>query len=435
MNQKSYLKRFAGYSFLSVLGTLGVSCYILADTYFISKRLGANGLAALNIAIPVYNFIFGIGLMLGMGGATKFSICKNSGERKQADVIFTNTVYPAVLLGIAFALGGWFFSRPLAAFIGADAEILEMTDIYLKWLMLFSPAFIMNNVLLCFVRNDENPTLSTAAMLIGSFANIIFDYIFIFPLQMGIFGAVLATGSSPIISMIIMAGHFLTKRNTFRLRKPKMYWNMLRQECSLGFPSLIAQVASGVVMIIFNMLVFKQAGNAGIAAYGVLTNLSLVIIAVYTGISQGVQPLISESYGAGDQKHMHRGFVYSMVTVAIVSGVIYLILFTLADPVTHVFNSGNNQALQEIAVPGLKLYFSSVLFVGFNTVLGVFFTSTERTIPAHVLSLLRGLILIIPLAFLFSAWWGLSGIWLAYPVAEGTVAVMGWAVYRRMKNW
>lgn len=429
MNQKAYLKNFARHASLSVFGTLGVSCYILADTFFIAKGLGTNGLAALNIAIPVFNFISGCGLMLGMGGATWFSICKSSGDAEKSNDIFSNTVYLAILFGVLFLTAGLFFAEPLAVLLGAEPEILPMTATYLKYLLLFAPAFLVNNLLLCFVRNDNAPLLAAVAMLVGSFANILLDYIFIFPMQMGIFGAVFATCLSPVISVLVMLLHFIKKKNSFRLIKTGLQKKIICQDFSLGFPSLIAQVASGVAMIIFNMLILKLEGNTGIAAYGVTANISLVVVGIYTGIAHGVQPLLSRSYGSGNKKEIQMGLRCSMITMLLFSIGIYWFIFVFAGPITMLFNSENNQRMQEISVTGLKLYFSSVAFVGFNTMMATFFTSVEKALQAHILSLLRGLVLLAPMAFLLSAVWKMNGIWLTYPVTEGMVAVLGAVIY------
>lgn len=433
MEQKSCMKNFARYTILSVLGTLGVSCYILADTFFVSKGLGTNGLAALNLAIPVYNFIHGTGLMLGMGGATRFSVCKSQGKHEEVNLIYTNTVYLAILFSCAFFLLGLFFSGWLATLLGADASVLEMTNTYLKWLLLFAPAFILNDVLLCFVRNDESPQLSMIAMLIGSFSNIVLDYIFIFPMQMGIFGAIFATGLSPIISIAMMLPHWIKKRNTFHFIKANMETNIVKQDLSLGFPSLIAQLSSGIVMIVFNAIILKLEGNTGVAAYGVVANISLVIVAVYTGIAQGVQPLISTFYGIGNDKQARTVLRYAMTTMLTVSCVIYLLIFVFAQPITAVFNSENNMKLQQIAVAGLKLYFISIPFVGYNIILANYFTSVEKAFPAHILSILRGLILIIPMAFILSALWKMTGVWLTYPITEVLVALLGFVIYQHSK--
>ncbi|MBO5281916.1 MAG: MATE family efflux transporter [Lachnospiraceae bacterium] len=429
MKQQSSMKYFLHYTALSVLGTLGVSCYILADTFFVSKGLGSRGLAALNLAIPVYNFIHGTGLMLGMGGATRFSICKSQGKQQEVNRIYTNTVYLALLFSAVFVLVGFFLSRRLAILLGADASVLEMTDTYLRWLLLFAPAFILNDVLLCFVRNDEGPQLSMIAMLIGSFSNIVLDYLFIFPMQMGIFGAAFATGLSPVISILMMLSHWIRKRNTFHFVRTKIETDIVKQEISLGFPSLIAQLSSGIVMIVFNAIILKLEGNTGVAAYGVIANISLVIAAIYTGIAQGVQPLISTFYGSGNDQQARTVLRYAMTTILAVSCAVYLIIFVFAEPITAVFNSENNIELQRIAVSGLKLYFLSAAFMGYNTILATFFTSIEKAFPAHVLSVLRGLILIIPMAFFLSALWGMTGVWLTCPITEFLVAMLGFGIY------
>ncbi len=433
MEQQTCARDFARYTVLSVLGTLGVSCYILADTFFVSKGLGTNGLTALNLAIPIYNFIHGSGLMLGMGGATKFSIYKSQGRSRDIDCIYTNTLYLAALLSALFFLTGLLFSGQLSLLLGADGTVFAMTETYLRWLLLFAPAFILNDVFLCYVRNDGSPQLAMVAMLIGSFANIVLDYVFIFPFRMGIFGAIFATGLSPIISIAVMSPHWLRKRHSFHLTQVKPDAAVMGQTVSLGFPSLIAQLSSGIVMITFNALILGITGNTGVAAYGVVANISLVVVAVYTGISQGMQPLVSSAYGRGDRQQMREVFRYALGTTLVVSGLVYLFLFVFASPVAAVFNSERDPILQQIAVSGLKLYFLSVPFAGYNIILATYFTSIERALPAHVLSLLRGLILIIPMAFLMSFLLGMTGIWISYPLTELAVAAAGVAAHRRMK--
>ena len=426
------MKEFIRYVTLSILGQLGISCYIIADTFFISKGLGANGLTALNLGIPIYNFIFGCGLMLGVGGATKFSILKGMKHDAETDVVYSNTVVLTVALSMVFVLLGLFGAENLAMLLGADEVTLEMTATYLRWILIFSPAFMLNAVLQCFVRNDESPNLVMFAMLAGSFANIVLDYIFIFPMGMGILGAVLATGSAPVVSMLIMLPHWLKKKNTFHFIKTLMIGKNVSQIVSLGFPSLLAQVSGGIVMIIFNILILGLEGNVGVAAYGVIANISIVVTALYTGLAQGIQPLISTYYGVNDKNQIRRIMKYGQFTMILLSVAMYAVLFVFAPQVTGIFNSEGNEVLQKIAEVGLKLYFISNIFVGFNTVVATFFTSIEKAMPAHILSLLRGLVLIIPLAFVMSVLWGMNGIWLCFPVTEAVTAILGFFIYLKI---
>lgn len=416
------------------MGMIAISCYILADTFFVAQGLGTNGLASLNLAIPTYDFIHGTGLMLGMGGATRFSILKSQNNQKGADTIFTNTVYLGIFFSVIFMLGGLFFSGSLARLLGADQNTFEMTNTYLRVMMLFSPAFIFNDIILCFVRNDGNPRLSMIATVCGSLFNVVFDYIFIFPCNMGMLGAVLATGFSPVVGLTIMSPHWLGKKRGFHFRKLVPDADSIRTNISLGFPSLLSQISAAIVMIVFNMLILDLEGNTGVAAYGVIANISLVVLSFYTGIAQGIQPLVSHSYGRKKTDGIRQFLRYAMISMVILSAVMYLILFVFADPIASAFNSEHNGKLQEIAVTGLKLYFTSLVFAGFNIILSMYFTSVEKALPAQIISLLRGLILIIPIAFLFANLWDMTGVWMSFPATELVTAIVGAVLYFIYKN-
>ena len=434
MTKNTPFQDFIRYSFFSIMGMIAISCYILADTFFVAQGLGTNGLAALNLAIPTYDFIHGTGLMLGMGGATRFSILKSQNNQKGADTIFTNTVYLGIFFSIIFMLGGLFFSGSLARLLGANQNTFEMTNTYLRVMMLFSPAFIFNDIILCFVRNDGNPRLSMIATVCGSLFNVVFDYIFIFPCNMGMLGAVLATGFSPVVGLTIMSPHWLGKKRGFHFRKLVPDADSIRTNISLGFPSLLSQISAAILMIVFNMLILGLEGNTGVAAYGVIANISLVVLSFYTGIAQGIQPLVSHSYGRKKTDGIRQFLRYAMISMVILSAVMYLILFVFADPIASAFNSEHNAKLQEIAITGLKLYFTSLVFAGFNIILSMYFTSVEKALPAQIISLLRGLILIIPIAFLFANLWDMTGVWMSFPATELVTAVVGAVLYFIYKN-
>ena len=430
MQEKSCFGLFMKYASLNVLGMIALSCYILADTFFVSLALGANGLTALNLAIPVYSFINGSGLMIGMGGGIKYSILKSQGNRERGNQIFTNgAVMTAVIAGIFFLLG-IFAAGPLIRLLGADDTVYEMGKTYLRVILVFAPMFMTNNLLLCFIRNDGAPQLSMAAMIGGSLSNVVLDYVFMFPLKMGIFGAAFATGLAPVISIGILSPYLLRKKNQFHLKKCRILPGLILGIFSSGLPSLIiTEVSSGIVIIVFNMIILGLAGNTGVAAYGVIANLSLVVIAIYTGISQGIQPLMSSFYGAGNRKNIKSILRYAMAAVVLISAVVYLTIFFGADPIAAVFNSEQNPTLQSIARQGLRIYFTGCIFAGFNIVLSVYFTSTDNPLPAHIISLLRGFILIIPLAFLLSALGKLLGVWAAFPVTELLVCLIGLGLF------
>lgn len=417
-------KEYIKYSSLSVLGILGLSLYILADTYFVSRGIGADGLAALNIAIPVYSLINGIGMMLGMGGATRYSILKDS-NRNAANVAFSHTIIFFVCFGAIFFITGITAAGSIASMLGASGEVLAMSTTYIKVMLLFAPLFLFNDIVICFVRNDGAPQLSMAAMIAGSMFNIVFDYIFIFPLNLGIFGAVLATGFAPVISLMILSAFFIRKMNRFHFRRCRLTKKMSCNIFMSGIASLITELSSGAVILVFNTIMLRLSGNIGVAAYGIIANISLVVIAVYTGIAQGIQPLVSQNYGVGNYKNADLLFKYAIITVVILSALIYDCVYIGAEQISGIFNNEHNAELQKIAVCGLKIYFTACVFAGFNIILSIYCTSTDRAVPANIISILRGLIIIIPMAFLLSAIWKINGLWLAFPITELLVSAIG----------
>lgn len=429
MKNKSILNDFLKYVSLNILGQAAFSCYTLADTFFVSAKLGANGITALNLAFPVFCLINGTGLMIGMGGGTKYSILKSRGNDEKTDQVFTSAICMAGCAAMVFLFWGIFLSEATAKVLGADNAVFDMTNTYLKVMLLFAPAFLFNHLLQCFVRNDRNPSLSMTAMIVGSLSNIVLDYIFIFPLRMGIFGAIFATGLAPVISMAVLSSCFIRKKNRFHFVKILPGAKSMVEILSSGIPSFVTEVTSGIVMLVFNFIILGLERNTGVAAFAVITVISLVVVAIYTGLSQGIQPIISLNHGAGNPSNVRSILKYALITVLLLSGAIYTVIFFGASQLVSIFNSENNGVLQALAVTGLRLYFLACPFIGFNIVAATYFTSTERPHPAQVISLLRGFFVLIPMAFLLSAIWKMTGVWCAYPLTEFIVAWIGLVFY------
>lgn len=432
--KENTLQEFGKYVSQSVLSQLGVSCYILADTYFISKGVGADGLTALNLAIPVFSVMNGCGFMLGIGSGTKYGIMKGTGNEKRGDVLFTSSLCVVTVLAVIFMLIGLLAADPITVLVGANAEVYDMTRTYLQVILLFSPMFMINNLLGAMIRNDGNTSLAMTAMLSGCLFNIVFDYIFVFPMGLGLFGAVLATAVAPIISILILLQHFVKKKNQFRLIRVRPDVRLVASAAGLGVPSLVTEVSSGLVIAVFNLLILGLAGNVGVAAYGVVANISIVVIAIYNGIAQGVQPLLSREYGRSQEKIVHRFLGWAMMLTVILAMVIYVGIYWNADVIAMIFNSGRDMDLQRIAVEGLKIYFTACPFVGANILLAIYFAATDQAAPAQMISLLRGLIVIVPLAFIMANVAGLTGVWMTFPLTELVVCVVACGLYKKMKR-
>lgn len=434
MKEISIKKRFTKYVTLNVLGMIGLSCYILADTFFVARGIGTNGLTALNLAIPIYSFIHGSGLMIGMGGATKFSITKDN-DPSTSKNMFTHSLYYTSIMAIIFVITGLFFTDGLSSLLGSNDATHTMTTTYLKTILLFAPMFLLNNLVICFVRNDKAPRLSMIAMLVGSLSNIVLDYIFIFPLQMGMFGAAFATGIAPIVSLLVLSLHFIKKKNTFNIRRVKPCLTSMFNISSLGVSALITEVSSGVVIIIFNTIILRLEGNVGVAAYGIVTNIALVVIAVFTGIAQGMQPIISSCYGKEDYHGIKKTYKYGIFSTIIFAVFIYVFVFIFSNQLVAVFNKEQNPQLAQIAVTGLRIYFTAFLFIGINIVTATFFSAIAKPRPAFLISILRGFVVMIPTVFLLSTLFQMTGVWISLTIGELLVTFVAVVFYKlNMRN-
>lgn len=417
--EKSIGKQFAKYVSLNVLGMLGISFYILADTFFISIALGSSGLAALNFTLSVFNIMFGLGQMTGIGGAARSSILKSLGKKSDAEQIFMNSLYLGMAIGIILMITGIFFSSQISQLLGADSETIAHTEVYLCTMLCFAPCFVMNYVMTAFVRNDGNPTICMAAMLVSSMANIVLDYVCIFLLSMGMYGAVFATGLSPIISLAVLCLHLKSKKNELRLVKCKVDFSRIISVVKLGISSFITEFSSAITVIAFNLILLKISGNTGVAAYGIVANTALVASSVFGGLSQGIQPLASRYCGKRDGASVGKIAKYSALTIIAVSLLIYSSVFFGAELITAVFNSERDAELGRLAVDGLRLYFLGYAFAGVNIVSAAFFSAVDMPKYASVISILRSAVLIIPAVILMGIFFGVSGVWLSFTVTEG----------------
>ena len=409
-------RSFFQYVSLNVLGALGLSGYILADTLFVAHRLGTDGLAALNLAISVFGLINGLGLMLGIGGATRYAICRTQGDGVRADRAFSRALACGGALGGLLALAGLLWAVPL------------------RTVLLFAPCFLLNHILTAFVRNDGNPKLAMAAMLLGSLSNIVLDYVFLYPMDMGIFGAALATGIAPVVGLCVSSLHILTRRSRFRLRPFRPALRPLADLAGLGSAAFLNECSSGLVLVVFNLLTLRLAGTLGVAAYGIVANLALMALALFTGINQGVQPLASLAHGRGDAAGV-RTLCRMALGLALCAGMCMAALaFFAAGPLVSLFNRDGDPALQQMAEQGLRLYFLGFPFAGLNLVTASFLGAAEHPGRSLRLSLLRGFVAIVAAALLLAALLGLTGVWLAFPAAEGAVLLVSLRFSRSLRR-
>lgn len=416
-------KLFLKYVPQNILGMIGISLYILADTFFISKAVGADGITALNLVLPVYSVIFALGAMTGVGSAIRFAVAR---ERKSSDMdcYFTNSLFWGTLIGIIFAATGIFFPHKIIALLGGDSDIVAVGTEYTRIFMAFAPCFIWNHICNAFVRNDGAPSVAMAATLGSSIFNIVADYVLMFPVGMGMAGAALATAVSPILGVIICLTHILSKRSNVKIKLVRPSFMRLIHSCQLGISAFVSEISSGVMTATFNMIILGLTGNLGVAAYGVVANISLVAVAMFNGVANGSQPIASMFYGQGDKEKLKKVLRLGIITSVTMALIMICIVYIWSSPIANIFNSEKDPVLASYAEEGLKLYFIGFIFAGINIAGTSILSAMEEAKGAFLASVMRGFVAIIGFAFLLSAIMGMRGVWLAFPASEGVTAII-----------
>ncbi len=429
MKTQSTLSKLARYAGFQTLGMLGLSCYILSDTFFIAGALGEEGLAALNYALPVYNLLFGAGLLLGVGGATRFTLSAARGQKREARGALGSALFYGLLASLVCMAAGLFFSVPLAGWLGAGEATRSMTALYMKTVLLFAPAFVLYHLFSAFVRNDGAPRLAMAAMLISSFSNILLDYLLIWRLGRGIFGAALSTGIAPLLGLAVLLLRPFQKESCL-----KPLWGHpapLSFLCAPGLAAALEELSGGLILLTFNLVILRLTGDTGVAAYGVVANLGLVATALFSGIAQGIQPVASQSYATGHRRSFRLVRRFGLISAGLLAAVLYAGVFFGGTLLVSLFIREGSAALAALAGPGLRLYFTGFFFAGINQVAASFLGASEQEKSAFFIALLRGAVALLPLLFLGAALFGMTGVWLAFPAAEAAALLFTLPLLRK----
>lgn len=411
------IKLLIKYMLPCIGGMLGLSVCILFDTVFIGRSLGDLGLAALNICLPMYNIFSAIALTFGVGGATVLAI--NLGKKKYHKInnIFTTSILGAIFICVCINILQCFFLDDICYLLGASNKTFQLVKEYLSVILTFNIAFILMSVLNVFVRSDGSPKLAMTGIILANITNIVLDYIFIFPLGMGMKGAALATAIGQIVGISILLIHFITGKSSMKIEFSNLNLYKFRKIILTGIPSFITEISSGFMIFVFNIVIYKVIGDIGVSAYGIITNLALIFLAVFNGVSQGVQPLISINYGA-DREDRVKVFLRLARTVAFSLGIIFISLgFIFPNQLIGLFTDDIGQ-LRDITKQGMSIYFFAFLFSGVNIINIAYLQAMEEGKKSIVLSILRGVIFVGILISILPRFLGKNGVWITVPATE-----------------
>ena len=408
------------------------SVYSIVDTAMVGQYQGPNGTAALAVVAPMWNIIYSLGLLMGIGGSVIFSTKR--GGRTNTDgsenQYFTATVIGSVLLAILSWIGIICFEDALLTFFGADETLLPLARDYMRPIKYVFPLFLFNQMLAAFLRNDGSPGLATLGVLSGGIFNVFGDYFFVFPCDMGIYGAGLATAIGSGISFIVMLTHFVSRKNTLKLIKTDHLLAKLRTISITGFSTFFIDVAMGILTVLFNRQIMKYLGANALSIYGPIIQVSTFVQCCAYSVGQASQPIISTNFGAEKPERIKETLSLALWTTAFFG--LFWTALSMAVPnfYIRVFMAPTEEILA-MAPAIVRTYALSFILLPFNIFSTYYFQAIAQPKAAFVVSVARGLVISGILILILPVIAGASSLWFAMPITEVLVAIYAGAKIKK----
>ena len=408
----------------AAFGSALISCiYGVVDMAMVGQYQGPDGTAALAVVAPVWNIIYSLGLLMGIGGSIIFSTKRgsenNDGKENQ---YFTAALIGSIILSVISWAGVLYFEEPILRFFGADDSLLPLAEEYMYPIRYAFPLFLYNQMLAAFLRNDNDPGLATVGVLSGGIFNIFGDYFFVFTCDMGIYGAGLATAIGSAISFVAMLTHFVKRKNTLRLMRPERLFKKLGEITVSGFSSFFIDVAMGILTVLFNRQIMKYLGSNALSIYGPIINISTFVQCCAYSVGQAAQPIVSVNYGAE-----HGGRIKETLRLALWTTAFFGVFWTalsLAVPNLYIrIFMTPTQEILEMAPAIVRAYSISFLLLPFNIFSTYYFQAIMQPRAAFVVSVARGLVISGILILLLPVTLGADSVWFAMPITELITAV------------
>lgn len=411
------------------------SIYGVVDMAMVGQYQGPKGTAAMAVVSPIWNIIYSLGLLMGIGGSVLFSTLRGESEqnRERSNEFFSAAVIGTAILASLAWIAVVFFDRELLLLFGAEEALLPLARRYVLPVKFAVPSFLFTQLMSAFLRNDGNPGLATKAVICGGVFNVFGDYFFVFVTDCGVFGAGLATVLGSIFSLIIMCSHFFSPKNTLRFVKPTQLLVKLKSITATGFSTFFIDVAMGILTILFNRQILKYLGTDALSIYGIIINISTFVQCCAYSIGQASQPIISTNYGAGKGERIKEMLKYAVGT-AFVFGLIWTGT-SLAVPnlFIHIFMTPTDSIL-EIAPSIIRSYGISFLLLPFNIFSTYYFQALMKPTTSFIVSVARGAIISGILIMLLPAVVPAASIWFAMPITELIVALFVFALMAQYTN-
>lgn len=402
----------------AIIGMFVMALYNVVDTIFISYAVGISAVAGLTISFPVLMIIMAISVALGTGGASIISRLLGARKEAEANKVFGNILTIIIAVSIVGFVGAFTVLEPLLILFGATPDIIGYAIDYMFPLMLgtifFSFGFATNSI----VRSEGNAKFSMNIMIISSVVNIILDALFIFGFNMGVIGAAYATLLSQALVMLILLRYFLTGKSSLSIRlsdlAPKL--TIIKEVFSIGLPGFMQQAAGSLMMISINVMLIRFGSEFHVGLFGIVQRISMFMLMPLVGIMQGMQPMVGYNFGAKNFTRLKETIWLGLKVSTILSIIIFVLMLIFPKYFMMIFSA--DQAVIQEGANAMKILFATAFFIGVPVVCGGIFQALGKVKQALILSMSRQILFLIPLVLILPHFFGVTGVWLAFPISD-----------------
>ncbi len=398
----------------AVAGSCSTYLYVIVDGIFVGRGIGIDALGAVNLAMPFSLVMAAFAILTAIGGVTITAIRLGRKDIKGANKSFMHSMIASLPIAVVVMFIGMMFSEQVAAISGANDTFIAMTSEYIFYFSAFSLPIIFRITIQGFIRNDGSPRLAGIAVVTAALVNIFLDWLFIFPLQMGVKGAAMASGIAEIFAVLIMITHFLRRKGVLRFQKIPFSLPLIGKIIQRGLPEMISQFGTPITTLCMNHVLISRLGDLAVSTFGVISYLLAFSMGIFFGVSGGIQPLFGQSYGRKNESDL-KYYLRAGITINFVSScLIYAVFVIFGEHICGLFNS--DPLLIQTAAAALPKFGWAFLLIASNLIIGSYFYSTKRTAQAVVLAVCRSvafnslIILLLPTIFGKGVIWYTAGI-------------------------
>lgn len=402
----------------TVVMMIFMGLYTIVDTVFVAQFVNTDALSAINIVCPVIHITVGLGTMLATGGNAVISRKMGAGDERGAREDLTLLIITGAAVGGVILLGGTVWIDKIIYALGASERLFPYCKDYLITLFLFIPANILQTLFSNLLVTAGKPGLGFALSVLAGGANIVLDYVFIVPCGLGLRGAALGTGFGYLIPTAVGLAFFARGGGTLGFIRPKLKWEVIRESCFNGSSEMVGQLAAAVTTFLFNITMMELLGENGVAAITIIIYSQFLLNTLYVGFSMGVAPVIGFNYGRGNGVRQKRVFRISVGFIAAASILAFAISMFGGGYIVGLF-AENTSEVYRIAADGFGIFSYGFLFCGLNSFTSAMFTALSNGEISAALSFSRTFGLLAGGILLLPRLWGITGVWLAVPAAEG----------------